>query len=156
MMHSSLLVSHIQKLAHVSRASNAVLSNKCGGIAWYLVRIGKFMEYDFRFDCRDVDVSSWNMILGLTVGTLTYLSSQKQTSGSVAIGTVDHEQPSGNVAVGRSENYPQSTSIRSIRIVPSRSGDGQTHLDNSSSVSPFGHLSPIQTVVHLMSSPISM
>ena len=41
----------------------------------------------------------------LTVGTLTYLSSQKQTAGNVAIGTVDHEQASGNVAVGRSDNY---------------------------------------------------
>ena len=48
------MVSHIQKLAHAVRTSNAVLLNKCGGMT-YLVRIATFMEYDFR----------------LTVGTLT-------------------------------------------------------------------------------------
>ena len=51
-MHSSLMVSHIQKLAHVVRTSNAVSSNKYGGTT-YLV--ATFMEYDSR----------------LTVGTLT-------------------------------------------------------------------------------------
>ena len=71
------MVSHIQKLAHVQvvRTSNAVSSNKCGGITYLvcilIVRtsnavpsnkcggttcpVAKFMEYDFR----------------LTVGTLT-------------------------------------------------------------------------------------
>ena len=54
------------------------------------VWLATFMEYDFR----------------LTAGTLTYLSSQKQTSGTIAKGTVDHEQASRNVAVRGSDNYP--------------------------------------------------
>ena len=32
MMHSSLLVGHVQKLAHVVRTTSAVSSNRCGGI----------------------------------------------------------------------------------------------------------------------------
>ena len=86
MMHNSLLVGHIQKLVHVVRTSNVstekMRRNKVPGAT--------FMEHDFR----------------LTVGTLTWLSSQKQTSGNIAIGTVYHEQASGNVAVGRSDIYP--------------------------------------------------
>ena len=66
------------------------------------------MEYDFR----------------LTARALSSLSTPKQTSGNIAIGTVDHEQASRNAAaVGGSDNYLSSTSVRSIRIVPSRSGD---------------------------------
>ena len=119
-MHSSLLVSHIEKLVHVVRTSN--VSTKI--MRRNNVRLVTFMEHDFR----------------LTAGTLTKLSSRKQTSGNIAIGTVDDEQASGNVAVGGSNNYPKSTSVRSIRIVPSRSGDGQAHLDHSSLLTISSHL----------------
>ena len=66
---------------------------------------------------------------------MTYLSSHEQTSGNIAVSTVDHV--SGNVAVGNSGNHPRSTSSRSMGNVPFRSGDGQVHLGHSPVLSCF-------------------
>ena len=85
-MHSSLLVSHTQRLVHVVRTSNVDTKKKQRNN----VRLATLMVHDFR----------------LTVGPLTQLSPQKKTSGNITIGTENHEEASGNVAVGGSDNYP--------------------------------------------------
>lgn len=42
----------------------------------------------------------------LTVETLTWLNFHQQTSGNVAVGTVDHKEVSMNVVVDRPGNDP--------------------------------------------------